>query len=256
MLTEVCIVFILESLEDAENRREWNCYATSAASDAEDVPCPACGDRSIHFQRSGAGNYGAIKRISGRLVQSRAECVEFPRNAQYCFYCFHFSLPALQLSNTFLYTTPIVNIRPIPEGTPKFVKLDSGIRYQELTEGSGTAATSKSLVLIDYVLRRSNGYFIYSTVEGVSFQPKDLPIGPIVVKLDDPRVVAGLREALVGMKPGARRRILVPPSLGYEADTSLQPQPPGYAAQRQVIVHSKEPLLFEVQVLRVDGGRT
>ena len=32
-------------------------------------------------------------------------------------------------------------------------------------------------VLIDYVLRRSNGYFIYATQEGVSFQPKvgDVP---------------------------------------------------------------------------------
>ena len=38
-------------------------------------------------------------------------------------------------------------------------------------------------VEVEYVLRRSNGYFIYSTVEGVSFQPRDVPIGPIDLRL-------------------------------------------------------------------------
>lgn len=31
--------------------------------------------------------------------------------------------------------------------------------------------------------RRANGYFIYATVEGVSFQPRDVPIGPLEITL-------------------------------------------------------------------------
>lgn len=37
----------------------------------------------------------------------------------------------------------------------------AGVRYQELNIGSGPAASSGDVVLFDYVLRRSNGYFIY-----------------------------------------------------------------------------------------------
>lgn len=38
-------------------------------------------------------------------------------------------------------------------------------------------------VLLEYVLRRGNGYFIYSTVDGVSFQPRDIETGPILLTL-------------------------------------------------------------------------
>lgn len=49
--------------------------------------------------------------------------------------------------------------------------------------GVGKAAGPNDTVEVEYVLRRSNGYFIYSTVEGVSFQPRDVPIGPIDLRL-------------------------------------------------------------------------
>ena len=52
----------------------------------------------------------------------------------------------------------------------------------DATKGGRPARTGDRL-LIDYVLRRANGYFIYSTVEGVSFQPADVPVGPIEVVL-------------------------------------------------------------------------
>ena len=60
-----------------------------------------------------------------------------------------------------------------------------GTRVQELAVGDsgGRAARSGDRLLIDYVLRRANGYFIYSTVEGVSFQPADVPVGPVEVVL-------------------------------------------------------------------------
>ena len=34
-----------------------------------------------------------------------------------------------------------------------------------------------------FACRRPNGYFIYSTVQGVSFQPQDVPIGPLDLNL-------------------------------------------------------------------------
>ena len=63
-------------------------------------------------------------------------------------------------------------------------------------------------------------------------------------------IIAGLDEALIGMQVGGKRRILVPAALGY-IDLALEPQPPGFAAKRQIVNHRNEPLLFEVALLRV-----
>lgn len=67
-------------------------------------------------------------------------------------------------------------------------------------------------------------------------------------------IIPGLEEALVGMKPGAKRRVIVPPQLGYTGtNADLQPQPPTFATKRQLLNHSNEPLLFEVQLLKIRG---
>ena len=81
------------------------------------------------------------------------------------------------------------------------------MKVQELGLGKGKEAHADSRVEVDFVLRqacswqqlamsqiqeaatpafacrRPNGYFIYSTVQGVSFQPKDVPIGPLDLNL-------------------------------------------------------------------------
>ena len=44
-----------------------------------------------------------------------------------------------------------------PPPPPRFFKTPSGVRVQVLAEGGGPAAAAGDLVLIDYVLRRSNG---------------------------------------------------------------------------------------------------
>lgn len=43
----------------------------------------------------------------------------------------------------------------------RFSKLANGVKIQQLTEGSGPQAQAGDRVVFDYVLRRSNGYFIY-----------------------------------------------------------------------------------------------
>lgn len=143
---------------------------------------------------------------------------------------------------------------PIDPAAPKFVKLPSGVRYQELNVGTGPQAAPGDQVLFDYVLRRSNGYFIYGTVEGVSFQPRDVPTGPVSFKLGAGELIPGLEEVLTGMAPGSKRRAVVPPELGYVGGGE-QPQPPTFATKRQLENHRNEPLLFEVQMLRVAGKK-
>jgi FKBP-type peptidyl-prolyl cis-trans isomerase len=137
------------------------------------------------------------------------------------------------------------------DGAPKFFKTPNGVPYQVLSEGTGKEAHRGNKVLVDFVLRRSNGYFIYGTVEGVSFQPNDVPTGAITLQLDNSSTVAGLVEAMEGMKEGGKRRILVPPQYGYVNGSIQEPKMPTFATQRQLQNHSSEPLLFELQLLRI-----
>ena len=87
------------------------------------------------------------------------------------------------------------------------------------------------MVDVQYVLRRSNGYFIYSTADcGVGCgtgEPARLKLGP------DGPLIPGLDDVLTGMRPGGKRRALVPPALGYDGRPGGEPQPPEYGQRRQ-----------------------
>ena len=155
------------------------------------------------------------------------------------------------------WSSPGLNA-PLDPSIPEFFKTESGVKVQELLIGGkeGEQAGKGDLVLIDFVLRRSNGYFIYSTIEGVSFQPRDTPVGPIAVRLGDESLIRGLSSVIKGMRKGGRRRALVPPTAGYAPDgkscnISLQPQMPTFATSRQLTSHCIEPLLFEIELLRI-----
>ena len=68
----------------------------------------------------------------------------------------------------------------------------------------------------------------------------------------DGSTIRGLSEALAGMREGGKRRCLIPPSVGYAHGRSeLAPQMPTFATKRQLLNHSNEPLLFEIQLLKV-----
>lgn len=140
---------------------------------------------------------------------------------------------------------------PAENSAPEFFKTASGVKVQELAQGSGPGAESGDNIELEYVLRRTNGYFIYSTKEGVSFQPRDVPTGPLEMQLGDKSVIPGLQDALLGMRAGGKRRVLVPPELGYASGTDLQPTPPTFAAKRQILNHSKEALMFELQLVKI-----
>ncbi|KAK9786076.1 hypothetical protein WJX73_000605 [Symbiochloris irregularis] len=141
---------------------------------------------------------------------------------------------------------------------PKFLGDLGGVKVQELSAGqeSGPAAENGDTVVIDYVLRRNNGYFIYATVEGASFQPRDVPTEPFSFQLGSDEVIPGLQTAVTGMHVGGRRRCLVAPEAGYEGRQQALPQPPTFATQRQLLNHTREPLLFELQLLSQTSAST
>ncbi|KAI4306250.1 hypothetical protein L6164_029543 [Bauhinia variegata] len=146
------------------------------------------------------------------------------------------------------YIRPALAV-PMPEMKEpeviRTVKLGSGVIIQDVVEGEGPEAHSGDLVEFNYVCRRSNGYFVYSTVDQFRGESK-----PVILPLDEKRMIEGLKEVLAGMRVGGKRRALIPASVGY-VNENLEPVPAEFGPRRSLFSHAKEPLVFEVQLLKI-----
>jgi hypothetical protein len=117
---------------------------------------------------------------------------------------------------------------PVPQDAYK--KLPSGVVYADLRPGSGTeTAQQGSRVNLQWVLRRSNGYFVDSSErnDGV----------PFIFEVGDGKAIQGIDEGVRGMKVGGVRRILIPPSLAYVEgleDGKPGPLPAGFGPRQQM----------------------
>ena len=125
----------------------------------------------------------------------------------------------------------------------------------------GAAIEAGSVVGIRYIVYRlsSGAYFKYSSGGKPVFlwslgygnegqdDVGDLYTFTLGVAGDLPRAVP---SALVGMRKGGRRRVLVPPQLGW-TDDSIRPRPITFGAKRRLVQHRDEPLLFEAEVVAV-----
>ncbi|GMN59163.1 hypothetical protein TIFTF001_028246 [Ficus carica] len=150
----------------------------------------------------------------------------------------------------FLSEPASVSAAPLPDmnDSPEVIrtlKLPSGVRIQEILEGEGEEAKEGNTVQINYVCRRSNGYFVHSTVDQFSGESS-----PVILPLDENRIIRGLKEVLIGMRVGGKRRALIPPSVGY-VNENLKPIPEEFGPRRSLLSHAKEPLIFEVQLLKL-----
>ena len=141
---------------------------------------------------------------------------------------------------------------PVPREAYK--KLASGVVYADMRPGKGNqVVASGSKVNLQWVLRKSNGYFVDSSAVQNSV--------PFIFTVDDGSAIAGINEGVQGMKEGGVRRILVPPSLAYVQgldDGKPGPLPAGYGPRQQMRrvqeVRKDVPgeyVFFEVQATRV-----
>ena len=127
------------------------------------------------------------------------------------------------------------------------------MKYELLASGSGDERVEiNDVVEVDYVMRRANGYFIYSNADcGIGCGNGDPERWAIADGFVDT-----IPEMLVGMKKGEVRKFLVKPEFGYaSAPKTLKPQPPEYGQRRQIEAHCTEPLLFEVRVVKIRKSR-
>lgn len=117
---------------------------------------------------------------------------------------------------------------PVPREA--YHKLPSGTIYADLRSGGEGGMIQKgSRVNLQWVLRKSNGYFVDSSEVNNSV--------PFIFTVGDGTAIEGLDEGIVGMRQGGVRRLLIPPSLAYSKgleDGKPGPLPVGFGPRQQM----------------------
>ena len=108
---------------------------------------------------------------------------------------------------------------------------DSGaITIEEITVGTGATAAVGDVVSVNYILNVSGTKMDSSYDRGTPF-PFQIGAGA---------VIPGFERGVVGMKVGGKRRVTVPPSLGYGSQAN-GPIPPNST------------LVFDIELMAIQG---
>merc|ERR1711957_875289 len=141
---------------------------------------------------------------------------------------------------------------PIPKEA--YSKLPSGVVYADIRPGKGDTVAVGSRVNLQWVLRKSNGYFVDSS-EVQNGVPFIFNVGQKNGAID------GVDQGVIGMKAGGVRRLLIPVNSAYVQgldDGKPGPLPAGYGPRQQMrrvqTVRKDVPgeyVFLEVQATRV-----
>jgi len=110
----------------------------------------------------------------------------------------------------------------------------SGLKYVDIALGAGTAAQTGDRVSVNYTLWLSDGTGI-DTSRGR---------GPYSLTIGLHQVIAGFEQGIVGMEIGGKRRLIIPPSLGYGS----QPQTDGSG---HVLIPANSTLIFDIELVSI-----
>ncbi|MBB4811551.1 MULTISPECIES: FKBP-type peptidyl-prolyl cis-trans isomerase [Pseudomonas] len=92
------------------------------------------------------------------------------------------------------------------------ITTDSGLQYEDTTEGEGVEAKAGQRVRVHYT-----GWLWENGVQGAKFDSSRDRNQPFVFALGAGQVIRGWDEGVQGMKVGGQRRLIIPPQLGYGA---------------------------------------
>ncbi|MDH5258535.1 MAG: FKBP-type peptidyl-prolyl cis-trans isomerase [Gammaproteobacteria bacterium] len=111
------------------------------------------------------------------------------------------------------------------------IELDSGLKYEELEEGTGAEATAGNKVTVHYTGWLENGSKFDSSLDRND---------PFQFSLGAGMVIKGWDEGVAGMKIGGKRKLTIPSALGYGASGAGGVIPPNAT------------LIFDVELLAVN----
>jgi peptidylprolyl isomerase len=112
----------------------------------------------------------------------------------------------------------------------KAMTTESGLRYEDITVGTGPSPQPGQDVTVHYL----------GTLEdGTKFDSSHDHGGPLTIKIGVGRVIKGWDEGVMTMKVGGKRKLVIPPQLGYGARRMGDEIPPNST------------LVFEIELLGV-----
>ena len=115
-------------------------------------------------------------------------------------------------------------------GAPAEITTDSGLKYVDLVVGTGREAAVGDQATVHYTGWLTDGKKFDSSVD--RREPFSFPLG-------SGRVIRGWDEGVVGMKVGGKRKLTIPPQLGYGSRGAGGVIPPNAT------------LVFDVELLEV-----
>ena len=111
------------------------------------------------------------------------------------------------------------------------ITLKSGLKYMDIEVGEGPAAVSGTQVTVHYTGTFPDGKKFDSSVDRNE---------PFTFELGAGRVIKGWDEGVAGMRIGGKRKLIIPPELGYGRRGAGSVIPPN------AVLH------FEVELLGVE----
>lgn len=124
-----------------------------------------------------------------------------------------------------------------------FERINGGGRYTDVKVGTGPTIAQGSKVSLQWVLRRSNGYYVDGSVKMLSAQSGAVRVADnfdeannFLFTVGDGQAMPGVDEGVRGMKQGGIRRLVLPVKQAYTlpVDKSPGPLPDGYGPRRQI----------------------
>jgi len=127
---------------------------------------------------------------------------------------------------------PMLEIDP-----SRFQKIPGGGRYADLITGSGPEVLAGSKVSVQWVLRRSNGYFVDGSRNPSLSKEDNFDEGQnFLFVVGDGTALPGIDAGIRGMRQGGTRRFVLPPKQAYTLplEKSGGPLPSGFGPRRQI----------------------
>ncbi|KAJ1278054.1 hypothetical protein BS78_04G050700 [Paspalum vaginatum] len=147
---------------------------------------------------------------------------------------------------------------------PRFAEIpgSGGVKALDLREGSGEVPSAGDQVAIHYYgrLAAKQGWRFDSTYDHKDETGDPMPF---VFTVGSGKVIPGIEAAVKSMRVGGLRRVIIPPSQGYQ-NTSQEPIPPNFFDQQRLFTTIFNPtrlangegstlgtLIFDIELINI-----